>query len=82
MVYLSNRLQSDIVALIISQQCLMLCLYNSGIEPVKQIFSARNCDYFLIHRFKYVFLGAQKNRLIETILLSTHNRCFAREIRK
>ena len=26
--------------------------------------------------------GAQKNRLIETVLLSTHNICFGREIRK
>ena len=29
-----------------------------------------------------MFLGAQKNRLIETVLLSTHNICFGREIRK
>ena len=27
-------------------------------------------------------MGAQKNRLIETVLLSTHNTCFGREIRK
>ena len=27
-------------------------------------------------------LGAQKNRLIETVLLSTHNICFGLEIRK
>ena len=27
-------------------------------------------------------LDAQKNRLIETVLLSTHNICFGREIRK
>ena len=27
-------------------------------------------------------LGNRKNRLIETVLLSTHNICFAREIRK
>ena len=27
-------------------------------------------------------LGAQKNRLIETVLLSTHNLCFGLEIRK
>ena len=27
-------------------------------------------------------LGAQKKRLIETVLLSTHNICFGREIRK
>ena len=27
-------------------------------------------------------LGAQKNRLIETVLLSTHKICFGREIKK
>ena len=27
-------------------------------------------------------LGAQKNRLIETVLLSTHNKRFGREIKK
>ena len=31
--------------------------------------------------FAYV-LGAQKTHLIETVLLSTHNICFARKIRK
>ena len=29
-----------------------------------------------------ICLGAQKNRLIETVLFSTHNLCFGREIRK
>ena len=29
-----------------------------------------------------MFLGAQKNHLIETVLLSTHNICFGGEIRK
>ena len=28
-----------------------------------------------------MFVGDQKNRLIETVLLSTHNICFRREIR-
>ena len=27
-------------------------------------------------------LGAQKNRLIETVYLSTHNICFGREVRE
>ena len=27
-------------------------------------------------------MGAQKNRLIETVLLSTHNICFGLEIKK
>ena len=31
---------------------------------------------------KTFVLGAQKNCLIETVLLSTHNICFGREIRK
>ena len=30
----------------------------------------------------YICLGAQKNRLIETVLLSTHNICFGLEMRK
>ena len=29
-----------------------------------------------------MFWGAQKNRFNETVLLSTHNICFGREIRK
>ena len=33
-------------------------------------------NQFLTHQFKHVFLGAQKNRLIETDVLSTHNICF------
>ena len=37
--------------------------------------------YFLAYQFKRV-LGAQKNCLIETVLLSTHNICFGGEIRK
>ena len=55
---------------------------NTGVD--KQIFSALNCKYFLtgqIKQFKHV-LGAQKNHLIETVLLSTHNICFGLEIRK
>ena len=39
------------------------------------------CQYFLTYQFSHV-LGAQKNRLIETVLLSTHNLCFILEIRK
>ena len=35
---------------------------------------------FLIHLFKHVFC-AQKNPLIETVLLSTRNICFGPEIR-
>ena len=38
-----------------------------------------NFSYPLV--LSYIF-GAQKNRLIETVLLSTHNICFGWEIRK
>ena len=41
----------------------------------KHIILVLNCDYLLTHQFKHVF-GAQKNRLIKTVLLSTHNICF------
>ena len=46
------------------------------IGPDKEILWAYNCNYFLTHQFKHVFLGAQKNRLNETVVLSTHNICF------
>ena len=38
-------------------------------------------NIFLLMILAYV-LGAQKNRLIEKVLLSTHNICFGWEIRK
>ena len=42
-----------------------------------------NQEYFLTHQSKHMtVLGVQKNRLIETVLFSTHNICFGREIRK
>ena len=40
-----------------------------------------NCNFVLCAGIK-TCLGAQKNRLIETILLSTNNICFSRDIRK
>ena len=42
---------------------------------------AYNCRDFLTHQ-KNMCLGAKKNRLIETVLLSTKNICFGSEIRK
>ena len=47
----------------------------------KQNFSGKFVNIFLPINYPYV-LGTQKNRLIETVLLSTHNICFGREIRK
>ena len=47
---------------------------NKNIEHKIVIFS-----YLLGQTF---VLGAQKNRLIETVLLSTHNICFGGEMRK
>ena len=48
----------------------------------KQKFSALNCKYFLPISFIICVLGAYKNGLNETVLLSTHNICFGWEIRK
>ena len=53
----------------------------------KPNFSAKNCEYFfhssvLKVRKKAKILGAQKNRLKEMVLLSTHNICYGGEIRK
>ena len=38
---------------------------------VKKTFEHKICYIFLIYEFKFVVLGAQKNHLIETVLLST-----------
>ena len=43
--------------------------------------SAKNCKCFLTHTLS-VCLGAQKNCLIETVLLNTHNIYFGCEITK
>ena len=51
------------------------CSIYSFIGLNKQKISAYNCKYFLPIILAYA-LGAQKNRLIETVLLSTHNICF------
>ena len=47
----------------------------------KQNFQRKIVNIFYPSFLTYV-LGAQKNRLIETVLLSTYNLCFGREIRK
>ena len=44
-------------------------------------FQCKIVNIFLPINLTYV-LGAQKNRLIETVLLSTHNMCFGLEIKK
>ena len=51
----------------------------TGLE--KQIFSTEIVIIFLPIPLRYV-LGAPENRLIETVLLSTHNICFGWEIRR
>ena len=53
---------------------------NTGLD--KQKFSAEKMLIFSYQSVWSYFLGAQKNRLIETVLLSTHNVCFGWEIRK
>ena len=52
---------------------------NTGLD--KQKFQRKIVNIFLPINFNICF-GAQKNRLIETVLLSTNNICFGREIRK
>ena len=47
----------------------------------KQKNQRKNINIILPINLSYV-MGAQKNRLIETVLLSTHNICFGWEIRK
>ena len=44
-----------------------------AIGPDKDRLRTYNCIYFLTYQFKHV-LSAQKNCLVETVLLSTHNR--------
>ena len=53
---------------------------TTPIGTAKETFWAQDCKYFLTRQFKHV-LGAQKNRLIEMVLLSTHNIGFVWEIR-
>ena len=47
------------------------CLYPPEVWINKIV--AVNCKCFLAHQFLLYVLGAQKNRLIVTVLLSTHN---------
>ena len=51
------------------------------IDPNKENFWAKIVIIFLPISLNICF-GAQKNRLIETVLLSTHNICFRWEIKK
>ena len=48
----------------------------------KQKLSLWICKYFFIYNFKHMFLVLKRFRLIETVLLSTHNICFGWKIRK
>ena len=53
-----------------------------SIGPVKQNLLVQKLQLFSYPGIKLYILDAQKNRLIETVLLSTHNICFGWEIRK
>ena len=51
-------------------------------QDYKGIYRAKNCDFFLYRSLLTFVLGAQKNHhLIETVLLSTHNKYFCWQIR-
>ena len=47
---------------------------GNNIDTDKPTF-CQNCDYFLFISLNICF-GCSKNRLIETVLLSTHNICY------
>ena len=53
----------------------LLGIWTSILALGKQNFERYIVNKFYPSTLKYV-LGAQKNRLIETVLLSTHNICF------
>ena len=53
--------------------------FTTGLD--KQKFQHKIVNIFLPINFNICF-GCSKNRLIETVLLSTHNICFGLEIRK
>ena len=68
------------------------CIVSTVYEPVHMvlilivaglntIFFRKIVNIFLLLSFPYV-LGAEKNHLIEIVLLNIHNICFGREIRK
>ena len=54
-----------------------LCRFDSDMitDLDKHIFSVYYCNFFSYPSFLNG-LGAQKNHLIETVVLSTHNICF------
>ena len=47
-------------------------MYVIGLEKIER----KTMNLFLSIRFNIYVLGAQKNHLIEMVLLSTHNICF------
>ena len=58
-----------------------ILVYESRLSCIEAILDSRPLDKsvllkinFLIFQPKHV-VGSQKNRLIETVLLSTHNKC-------
>ena len=50
---------------------------NFEVNIGPKFFSVKYFQYFLAHQFKHKVWVLKKNRLIETVLLSTHNICFA-----
>ena len=62
----------------------LCCLHTSSVQ-IRIVCAPKIAFIFFTNQFKHVFwdkLGAQKNRLIETVLLCTQNICFGWEIRK
>ena len=67
---------SDSSPTLAGQKCSHFTPINHG--PEKMSIKYWICSHQSVKSF---VLGAQKTRLIETLLLSTHNICFSREIR-
>ena len=61
---------------------LVLITYAWSPSCISYVELTLNCDCFRTHPFFTSVLGAQKNSLIETALLSTNNICFGWEMRK
>ena len=56
-------------------------MYPVAEVQIRKLLECKIVNIFLPISFN-IFLGAQKNRLIETVLLSIYNICFRWEIRK
>ena len=82
MLYVSEQPKSQVQSQILILTYPILYMQYAHIGHLdKKKFKRKIVNIFFPSVLTYVF-GAQKNHLIETVLLSTNNICFGREIRK